>query len=72
MSIALAEEGNLDEAYYSLKQSPENGPHSDFQLHFLYILQHFITHDTSQEAVSFKSLLKNEIREAADEESKVL
>jgi len=80
MSIALTEEHKYDEAYYllkdglqlRLKEDPQIDPLNDFQLHQLYLLQRFITYDNSPDAVELRSLVKNYIRNAVDDETKVI
>ena len=79
MSIVLTEEGKLDEAYDCLKQGlklrleedSQIEPYNDFQLHHLYILQHFLNYDTSPEARELISKHKSYIKLAEDNESKV-
>ena len=79
LSIALTEEGRLEEAYsflkeglqLQLKEDPKLAPHNDFQLHHLYILHHFLAYDTSVEAVALRNQLKGYIRTADDDETKV-
>ncbi len=80
LGIAYTEEGRYDEAYYAikdglqahLKEDPRPDPYNDFQLHHLYLLQHFLSYDTSPEAASLRGLLKNYIKNVADNETKVI
>jgi hypothetical protein len=79
LSIALTEEGDLNEAYNLLKQGlkmrlledPQIEPYNDFQLHHLYILSHFLHYDTSVEARELLGQYKNYIKSTNDDQTKV-
>lgn len=74
------EEGRPDEAYANLKEGlkmrldedKQIEPYNDFQLHHLYILQHFLPYDTSPEARNLIKQYKSFIKATKDEETKVL
>lgn len=79
LSIALTEEGRIDEAYSLLKEGlkvklleeTEVEPYNDFQLHYLYILQFFSLYETSEQARMLINQYKEYIKATKDEQTKV-
>lgn len=80
LSIALTEEGDINEAYSLLKQGlkmrlledSQIEPYNDFQLHHLYILKHFLPYDTSLQARELLSQYKNYIKSTKDDQTKLV